>query len=185
MSNNNNFSATSDNSYSKALYELANENKILSEIENQVLVVTKLISQSEDFKLFIKNPTNKQEEQLRIVNLISETFRANQLLKKFLGFLVLKRRLFYIEKILNDFLKICSIKRGEMLAQLTAARNLNEIEIKKIKDEISEVFGLNIMLKFKFDPSLIGGLIIQVGSVMIDTSIKNKLQKIENRMLEA
>ena len=107
------------------------------------------------------------------------------MLKKFLGFLVSKRRFFYVEKILNDFLFICSNARGEIQAELSAAKNLNENEINNIKNELSSTFGSNIKLKHKYDPSLIGGLIIKVGSIMIDTSIKNKLQQIEKKMIEA
>ncbi len=106
------------------------------------------------------------------------------MLKKFLGFLVSKRKFFYVEKILNDFLFICSNARGEIQAELSAAKNLNENEIDNIKNELSSTFGSNIKLEHKYDPSLIGGLIIKVGSTMIDTSIKNKLQQIENRMIE-
>ncbi len=96
-----------------------------------------------------------------------------------------KRRFFYVEKILNDFLFICSNARGEIQAELSAAKNLNENEINNIKNELSSTFGSNIKLKHKYDPSLIGGLIIKVGSIMIDTSIKNKLQQIEKKMIEA
>ena len=110
---------------------------------------------------------------------------ANKLFKKFLNFLVLKRRLFYLDKILKDFNLICSKKRGEIIAKLTAAKKLNEDEIDKIKSELTRNFGSNVKLNYKYDPSLIGGLIIQVGSIMVDTSIKNKLQQIENRMIEA
>ena len=107
------------------------------------------------------------------------------LLKKFLCFLILKRRLFYLDKILRDFTLICSKKRGEVVAKLIAAKELNDSEIDKIKNELTQNFGSNVKLNYKYDPSLIGGLIIQVGSVMIDTSIKNKLQQIENKMIEA
>ncbi len=107
-----------------------------------------------------------------------------KLLKKFLGFIVSKRRFFYIEKILNDFLTICSNARGEIQAELSAAKNLNESEINNIKDELSITFGSNIKLNHKYDSSLIGGLILKVGSTMIDTSIKNKLQQIEKKMIE-
>jgi len=93
--------------------------------------------------------------------------------------------MFYIEKILQDFLMICSKKRGEVLAKLTSSKELNEVEIEKIKNDLSKNFGSTINLNYKYDPNLIGGLIIQVGSVMIDTSIKNKLQQIENEMIEA
>jgi len=120
-----------------------------------------------------------------VINLIFEKFSLNDLLKKFLNFLVMKRRFFYVEKILKDFVMICSKNRGEISAKLTVAKNLNENEINKIKDELSQNFGSSVKLNYNYDQSLIGGLVVQVGSTMIDTSIKNKLQQIENRMIEA
>ena len=80
---------------------------------------------------------------------------------------------------------ICSNSRGEIQAELSTAKELNENEVKNIKNELSNTFGSNIKLNHKHDPSLIGGLIIKVGSTMIDTSIKNKLQQIEKKMIEA
>ena len=184
MSTNNNTFSTK-NSYSQALFELANESNLVNDVENQVSSIIELISKSKDIKEFIKDPTNKIQEQLKIINAISDQFKFNKLLKKFLGFVVSKRKFFYIEKILNDFLFICSNSRGEIQAELSAAKNLNENEINNIKSELSSTFGSNIKLKQKYDPSLIGGLIIKVGSTMIDTSIKNKLHQIEKKMIEA
>ena len=181
--NNNTFS--NKNSYSQALFELSNESNLANDIENQVSSLLGLIKKSKDMKEFIKDPTNKIEDQLKIINTISDQFKFNELLKKFLGFVSTKRKFFYIEKILNDFLYICSNARGEIQAELSASKNLNESEINKIKDELSSTFGSNIKLNHKYDPSLIGGLIIKVGSTMIDTSIKSKLQKIEKKMIEA
>ena len=173
------------NSYSQALFDLANENNSVNDIENQISSILDLIKKSKDIKEFIKDPTNKIEDQLNTINAISDQFKFNNLLKKFLGFVVSKRRFFYIEKILNDFLFICSKARGEIQAELSAAKKLNESEIKKIKDELSATFGSSIKLNHKYDSSLIGGLIIKVGSTMIDTSLKSKLQKIEKEMVEA
>ena len=184
MSSNSTTSLTK-NSYSQALFELANENNSTNDLENQVYSILELIRTSKDIKEFIKDPTNKIEDQLKIINAISDQFKFNELLKKFLGFVISKRRFFYVEKILNDFLFICSNSRGEIQAELSAAKNLNENEINNIKNELSSTFGSNIKLKHKYDPSLIGGLIIKVGSIMIDTSIKNKLQQIEKKMIEA
>ena len=185
MSNKNRFSDSSAKSYSQALYELAFEEKKLNDDEKNVISLLKLISQSEDFNSLIKDPTNKQEDQLIVINIIFEKFNLNNLLKKFLNFLVIKRRFFYVEKILKDFVMICSKNRGEISAKLTVAKKLNENEINKIKDELSQNFGSDVKLNYNYDPDLIGGLIMQVESVMIDTSIKNKLQKIENKMIEA
>ena len=80
---------------------------------------------------------------------------------------------------------ICSNERGEIIAKLSAAKKLNDKEIEDIKKSLTENFGTNLKLIFKHNPDLVGGLVIQVGSIMIDSSIKNKLQQIENRMLEA
>ena len=185
MSDKNRFSDSSAKSYSQALYELAFEEKNLNDVEKNVISLLKLISQSEDFNSLIKDPTNKQENQLNVINIIFEKFNLNNLLKKFLNFLVMKRRFFYVEKILKNFVMICSKNRGEISAKLTVAKKLNENEINKIKDELTQNFGSNVKLNYNYDPDLIGGLIMQVESVMIDTSIKNKLQKIENKMIEA
>ena len=181
----NNSTLSTKNSYSQALFELSSENNLTNDMELQTNSILKLINNSKDFRELIKDPTNKIEDQLKIINKISDQFKFNELLKKFLGFIISKRRFFYIEKILNDFLTICSNSRGEIQAELSTAKELNENEVKNIKNELSNTFGSNIKLNHKHDPSLIGGLIIKVGSTMIDTSIKNKLQQIEKKMIEA
>ena len=185
MSNKNKFSDSSAKSYSQALYELALEEKNIDDVEKNVVSLLKLISQSENFNSLIKDPTNNQEDQINVINIIFEKFNLNNLLKKFLNFLIVKRRFFYIEKILKDFVIICSKNRGEIFAKLTVAKELNEDQINKIKNDLSQNLGSEVKLKYNYDPDLIGGLIMQVESVMIDTSIKNKLQQIENKMIEA
>ena len=180
-----NISFSVKNSYSQALFELSTEENSIIEVESQVLSILELINKSSDFNDLIKDPTNKIEDQLKVIDAISNKYKFNQLLKKFLSFVVSKRRFFYIEKILKDFISICSGSRGEIQAELTAAKNLDENEINKIKDDLASNYGSNIKLNYKNDPSLIGGLIIKVGSTMIDTSIKNKLQQIEKKMIEA
>ena len=185
MSKNKGFSGISAGRYSLALYELAEEANSIDEIEKNSLAIIKLISSSDDFNFIIKDPTNQKEDQLNVISKISENYKLNNLLTKFLSFLISKRRLFYVEKILKDFIETCSKKRGEIKAELTAAKELTENEINSIKEDLTKSFSSKIKLNYKYDPSLIGGLIVQVGSTMVDTSIKNKLQQIENRMIEA
>ena len=183
MSKNKNFSDTAASRYSLALYELAEENKHVQEIEDQSSALIKLFDESKGFKSIVKNPTNKKEDQINIINKISEHYNFNILLKNFLCLLVEKRRLFFLQNILRNFVDICSHKRGEVKAKLVAAKRLNNDEINKIKDELSKNFTNKVKLDYKYDPSLIGGLIIQVGSVMVDTSIKSKLKQLENKMI--
>ena len=185
MSKNTGFSETSAGRYSLALYELATEANVLNEIEIHSTSIIDLISLSEDFKSLIKDPTNNKEDQLNALNKILEQYKLNELLKKFLSFLISKRRFFYVDKILKSFVETCSVKRGELKAQLTSAKDLTENEVNSIKEELTKNFSSKIKLNYKHDASLIGGLIVQVGSTMVDTSIKNKLQQIENRMIEA
>ena len=184
MTNKNTISA-SNNSYSQALFELASENNLIDQIEEQTLDLLNMISKSTDFNSLIKDPTTKIDDQLLTIKKISQKFSLNNLLEKFLCFIISKRRFFYVEKILKDFVSICYNARGEIEAELLSSKSLNQNEISNLKNELASNFGSNIKLNYKHDPSLIGGLIIKVGSTMIDTSIKNKLQQIENKMVEA
>jgi len=185
LSKNKGFSITSTERYSLALYELASENNVISQVEDQSSSILNLISSSKDFSNLIKDPTNSQEDLKKVLNIISENNKFESLIKNFLSFLVIKRRFFYVEQILKSFIETCSKKRGELKAELKSAKELSSDEISKITNELTQNFSSKIKLNYKHDKSLIGGLIVQVGSTMVDTSIKNKLQQIENRMVEA
>ena len=185
MTKNKGFSDTSANRYSLALFELASESNSLIQIEKNSSAILNLISKSKDFNNLIKDPTLSRETLNEIINKISENFKIETLFKNFLSFLVAKRRLFYLEQILNNFNETCSEKRGELKAEIKSAKQLTQDEIDMITDELSNNFKSKIKLNYKLDQSLIGGLVVQVGSTMIDTSIKNKLQQIESKMIEA
>ena len=185
MSKDTGFSITSAERYSLALYELSTESSVTSQIEEQSLSILKLLEQSQDFSNLIKDPTTSQDDLLKIVNTISENYKFDQLLKNFLSFLIQKRRFFFVERILKSFIEICSEKRGELKAELKSAKELSNEEIAQITEELTKNFSSKIKLNYKYDESLIGGLVVQVGSTMVDTSIKSKLQQIENRMIEA
>ena len=185
MSKNKGFSDTSASRYSLALYELANESNSLLKIEENSHALLKLISTSKDFHNLTKDPTISRDSLYKVIEKISENSKLEVLFKNFLSFLITKRRFFYVQHILKSFNDICSEKRGELKAEIQSAKNLTQDEIKKITQELSKNFKSDIKLNYTHDQSLIGGLVVQVGSTMIDTSIKNKLQQIENRMIEA
>ena len=185
LSKNKGFSDTSANRYSLALFELASESNSLIQIEKNSSAMLNLISKSKDFNNLIKDPTLSRETLIEIINKISEIFKLEALFKNFLSFLITKRRFFYLEQILSSFNETCSEKRGELKAEIKSAKQLTQDEIDMITDELSNNFKSKIKLNYKLDQSLIGGLVVQVGSTMIDTSIKNKLQQIESKMIEA
>ena len=178
------FSNTSANRYSLALYELSEESDLLSQIEMDSIKILNLIGTSVDFNNLVKDPTISHEELINAIDKIFDYLKIENLLKNFTNFLITKRRFFFIEQILNNFIEICSEKRGELKTEIRSAKNLSNNEINNIKDELSKHFTSKIKLDYKYDESLIGGLIVQVGSMMIDTSIKNKLQQIENKMMK-
>ena len=185
MSKNKGFSDTSANRYSLALFELASESNSLSKIEDNSHALLKLISSSKDFNNLIKDPTISREILNQVIKNISDNFSLEVLFKNFLSFLISKRRFFYVQQILKNFNEICSEKRGELKAELKSAKNLTQDEISKITQELSNNFKSEIKLNYIHDQSLIGGLVVQIGSIMIDTSIKKKLQQLESRMIEA
>ena len=185
MSKNKVFSNTSADRYSLALYELAKETNLLIQIEANSIAFLNLILNNKEFNDLVKDPTINREVLTKIINEISKNSKLEVLFNNFLNLLVDKIRFFYVEKILNSFLEICSKKRGELKAEIKSAKKLSQDEIIKITDELSNNFKSKIKLNYTFDQSLIGGLVVQIGSTMIDTSIKNKLQQIENKMLEA
>ena len=172
------------NSYSKALYELSIESNVTDEIEHQSKSILKALETIKEFNAFIKNPLFKQNDHVEMLNDLSKKFNFNPILNKFLNFLVSKRRLFYLDKILKDFVSYCSLKRGEVDAKLISAKELKDDEVEKIKKELFAKFGSKINLDYKVDKDLISGLIIQVGSIMIDNSMKNKLKQIKSKMIE-
>ena len=185
MSKNTGFSITSAERYSLALFELSEESNLLSQIEIQSSSMLDLINQNNDFCNLIKDPTIKQEDLSKIINQIAENNKFDKMFKNFLNFLIQKRRFFFIERILKSFIETCSRKRGELKAELKSAKDLSSDEITKITEVLTKNFSSKIKLNYKHDKSLIGGLVVQVGSTMVDTSIRNKLKQIENRMIGA
>jgi F-type H+-transporting ATPase subunit delta len=166
------------------LYELANENSELEAVERHVSELLNIYSMSESLRIFIKNPTQSQANQLEILNKISTQMNLSKIIKNFLGILVTKRRIFFIKKIFLNFLSLASKQRGELKASLISSKNLTSEELENLSKDLSKTMGAAIALDYVVDENLIGGLKVQIGSLMIDTSIKNKLKKYEQTMLE-
>ena len=178
------FSNSTSNSYALALYELAKENSELNNAEDGMNSLKTLLNDSSVFKEMISSPTIEREKKKKVMLTIADQYNFSQTLKKFLGFITIKNRLFFLSKIIDSFLNIISINRGELKAKLVSSKQLSKEEIKNIQSELSKNFKSPINVDYKYDPSLIAGLIIQVGSVMVDTSIQSKLTQLEKHMVE-
>ena len=166
------------------MYELANDNSELETVENNVNEFLEIYSTSKELKNFIKNPTQSQSIQLEILYKISTQMNFSKITKNFLGLLVIKRRIFYIKKIFLSFLTLASTQRGELKASLVSSKNLTSEELENLSKDLSKTMGAPITFDYEVDENLIGGLKMQIGSLMIDTSIQNKLKKYEQIMLE-
>ncbi len=184
MSINKSFSNETSERYSRALFEVVSENKELDKVESEVKNIQLLISSSSEIKNFLKDPTQSINTQNTIISFISDKLKISKNLKNFFLLLVVKRRIFFVQKIMNSFLKLCSKKRGEINAHLSSSRVLTQNELDGISKDLSNTIGSTIKLDYNVDESLIGGLKIQLGSFMIDTSIKNKLMKYKKALLE-
>ena len=185
MSAKSTFSNSTSQSYAVALYELAKENSELNNAEDGMNGLKKLLNDNSDFKEMISNPTARKEEKKKVIFEIADRYNFSQTLKKFLGFITIKNRLFFLDQIIDSFLNIISINKGELKVKLVSSKQLSKKELGNFQSELSKDFKSPIKVDYKYDPNLIAGLIIQVGSVMVDTSIKSKLKQLEKNMIEA
>ena len=185
MSSNKSFSSETANRYALALYELAKENSELEVVEKDINELLVIYNTSEDLKNFIKDPTQSQSSQLEILNKISAEMSLSKIVKNFLSILIAKRRIFFLNVIFQNFISLISKKRGELNASLISSKNLTNEELENLNKDLSQSLGASIALDYKVDENLIGGLKMQIGSLMIDTSIQSKLKKYEKIMLEA
>jgi len=185
LSSKSTFLNSTSKSYALALYELVKENSELSEAEDGINGLKKLLGDNSDFKEMISSPIVGKEKKKKVMYEIAEHYKFSKTLKKFLGFLTFKNRLFFLNKIIDSFLNLVSSSKGELKAKLSSSKELSKMELEKIRNELSKDFQSPIKIDYKHDPDLIVGLVIQVGSVMVDTSIKTKLRKLQKSMIEA
>ena len=184
MSSDKSFSTETSERYARALFEAANDSAELDKIENSLIEFLNIYNSSLEFINFIKNPTYSKKDQIEAINIVSNKLVFSKNLKNFLSLLVEKRRIFFIKKIAKNFLKLCSQKRGEVKASLISSKELSQNELNEISKDLSKLMGTTLKFDYKVDKELLGGLKLQLGSFMIDTSIKNKLKKYEQAMVE-
>ena len=185
MSSTKSFSTETSERYSRALFEISKESDELDKVENDVKNFQLLIQSSSEIKNFVKDPTQTIDQQTEVINLLAKKLEFSKILINFFLLLVKKRRIFFSEKITNSFLRLCSKKRGEVKVSLISSKELTKKDLDEISKELSQSMGAILKFDYKVDKELIGGLKLQLGSFMIDTSIKNKLKKYKQLMLES
>ena len=184
MSTNKSFSTETSERYSRALFEVSRDSDDLNKVENDIKNFKLIYDKNLEVRNFIKDPSQIITEQNKLVNLISDKLNFTKNVQKFLLLLIEKRRIFFVNKIIESFLRLCSQKRGEIKASLISSKELSQTELNDISLDLSKSMGSNLKFDYKVDKQLIGGLKLQLGSIMIDTSIRNRLKKYEQAMLE-
>ena len=184
MSAKKSFSTETSKRYARALFEVVNESSELDKAEINTNNFLYIYNYSPEFVSFIKNPTEANKNHIDAINIISQQLNFTKNLKNFFFLLIKKKRIFFVKKILHEFLNLCLYKRGEFKASLVSSKKLSKEELNEISSKFSQSMGSKINFDYIVDESLVGGVKIQLGSLMVDTSIKNKLKKYEQLMLE-
>ena len=170
--------------YATALYELADESKSVDTVLKDLERFAALIEGSGDLERLVKSPVFTSEQQLGAISAILDKANISGLAGNFLKLAAQNRRLFAIERMIGAFRAIVAAKRGELTAQVTVAEPLNEAHTKAVKDALREITDKDVRINVKIDPSIIGGIIVQLGSRMVDASLKTKLSAIQLAMKE-
>jgi F-type H+-transporting ATPase subunit delta len=168
--------------YAAALFELADSKKALDAVAGDLHALQKMIAESADLQRMMNSPILDRAAQTKATGAIAKAAAFNELTQKFVGLIAQNRRLFAMPAIIKAFLKLLADRRGEMTAEVTAARALTSDQQAAVAEAIRKAVGSKVSINVKVDPSLLGGLVVQVGSRMIDSSLKTKLQKLQLAM---
>lgn len=170
--------------YATALFELGLEGESLEQLEADLNRFGEALDASEDLRRLVKSPVFSAEEQGRALGAILDELRIEGLTKNFLLLVSKNRRLFAAPDMIRAFRAMLAEHRGEMSATVTAASKLTDSQVTALKQALKAALGKDVMLDQLVDPSLIGGLMVKVGSRMIDTSIRTKLNSLKHAMKE-
>lgn len=171
--------------YAGALFELARDDAALEKIEGEMKTLAGAISASKDLRTVLQSPVYGAEDQTRAVLAVAEKAGLSPLLKNFIGLVAKNRRLFALADMAAAYLRRMAAHRGEVVAEAVSAAPLNDDQTRRLRAEIERVVGKAVNLSAKVDPELLGGLVVKVGSTMIDSSLKTKLARLKSVMKEA
>lgn len=170
--------------YASALLETANEQGQLAAIEADIDTVQRALAESDDLRRMVRSPVFSAEDQAKALDALLGRIGVNPLTLNFFKVLARNRRLFAAEDIIRAFKALAAEARGEVQAEVTSAVALNDSQLDALKEQLKNSVGKDVQLEATVDPSLLGGLIVKIGSRMIDSSLKTKLATLNTRMKE-
>ena len=171
--------------YASALYELALENKAVDLVLKDLSLIKEILNNNKDMQLVVKSPLISSNDKLEIILKLISSQKINNLSSTFLKVISKNKRFANLSNIISQFININATKRGDILADITSADKLSDSQQSNIKEQLSSILGDKLSLNFKVDKKIIGGLIVKVGSKMIDSSILNKINKLRIALKEA
>lgn len=168
--------------YAVALFDLADEGKALDAVAEDLMALRQALDGSEDMTRLVRSPVLDRDEQWKAMSALLDKMKANDLTKKFLGLVTANRRLFALSGIIRAYLEKLASHRGEITADVVSAHPLTDSQVKALEDSLKKALGGKVALAPRVDPSILGGLIVKVGSRMIDSSLRTQLQKLKFAM---
>ena len=172
--------------YATALFELALENKAVDKVKNDLEAFDALIEGSDDLNRLVRSPVFGADEQLRALSAILAKAGIKGLAANFLRVITANRRLFAARDMIRGYRALVARHKGEVSAQITVAEKLTEKNLAALKSALKSVTGgKDIALDVNIEPAIIGGLIVKLGSRMVDSSLRTKLNAIKFAMKEA
>jgi F-type H+-transporting ATPase subunit delta len=170
--------------YAKALFELAVEQKNVDAVKADLERFDALVAGSPDLQRLVRSPVIGARQQSKALSAVLAKVGIGGLAENFLLLVASKRRLFAVGDMMRIFRALVANYKGEITAQVTVAETLNDRHLDALKSALKHVTGKEVGLEVKVDPAIIGGLIVKVGSRMVDTSLKTKLNAIKHAMKE-
>lgn len=168
--------------YASALFELAKDQKKVAEVEGGLNTVQKLLETSDDFVRMVRNPVFSADDQSKALAAVTAKVGVTGLAANFMQVLARNRRLFALPEMIRAFREIAARDRGEVSADVASAHALSEAQMKSLADALKASVGKDVKIHAKVDPSLLGGLVVKVGSRMLDSSLKTKLNALKVAM---
>ena len=168
--------------YASALYEYSTETKCVDQVLSDLLKIQDYIKHNNDFKLLIKSPLISSNEKMNIIQTILSNHSSNIVTTNFIKVIAHNKRIDFLPMIISRFNKINSKKRGDVIADITSAEVLTDQQKNIIKDQLKSILGDKLSLNFNINKKIIGGLIVKVGSKMIDLSLSSKISKLKIAM---
>jgi len=168
--------------YAAALFELADERHALDAVAGDLRELRAMLAASSDLARLVRSPVLSRAEQGKAMAAIADDAKLSKLTADFIAVVAHNRRLFAVPAMIEAYLDKLAARRGEVTAEITAAQALSETQQNTLTDQLRRVVGSRVAIDVNVDPSLLGGMIVKIGSRMVDGSLKGRLQRLQLSM---